>query len=109
MPAIKNTFSPRPWQSLQDTNLHSGILTVTGSQLVDLGIGHNNFVPVVTLQASAAAGANAAATITWAYGPLPGQFVIYAWKVTSTTNPTLIAATAAVSVSFTATADSSVG
>ena len=109
MPAVKNTFSPRPYQSLQDPNLHSGIVAVTGNAVVDLGLGHANFVPSLSLQASLAADANKAPTVTWAYGPAAGQFTIYAWKVTDATHPTLIAATAAVNVSFTAIADSSVG
>lgn len=109
MPAVKNTSSPYPWQSLQSPLLHSGIVAVTGTVLVDLGIKHNNFVPSVSLQASTAAVANNAPDLTWAYGPLPGQFVIYAWKFTSVSNPTLIAATVAVNVSFTAIVDSSVG
>lgn len=112
MPAIKNTASPRPYQSLQTPNLHSGIVPVTGSAVVDLGIGHNNFVPSINLQtgtATPATIANNAPTVTWNYGPAAGQFTIYAWKVTDATHPTLIAATVAVNVSFTAIADSSVG
>ena len=109
MPAVKNTFAPRPWQSLMDANLHTGILSVTGSATIDLGVGHNNFVPQLTLQATLAADANKASFLSWSYGPRPGQFTISAWKVTSTSNPTLIAATSAVNVSFHAVVDSSVG
>ena len=109
MGAIKNNQSPRPWQSLQNELFHSGIVAVTGSLLVDLGIGHNNFVPQVVQQASLAADVNKAEKISWAYGPRPGQFVIYAWKATAAGTTTLIAATQAVNVSFTVLADSSVG
>lgn len=109
MPASKNTFSPRPWQSKHDPLLHTGIVSVTGSLVVDLGIGHNNFVPVVSLQASTAGGANAASEQSWAYGPQPGQFTIYTWKATAAGTTTLIAATAAANVSFIAVADGSAG
>lgn len=119
MPAIKNTFSPRPYQSMGDPNLHSGLVAIptTGSAVVDLGIGHNNFVPSVSLQTpglttAPATAANVAPYVTWQYGPGLGQFTIYTWKVTTggaAGNPTLIAATAAAVVSFTAIADSSVG
>ena len=109
MPAVKNTSSPRPWQSLQNPNLHTGIVSVTGSTVVDLGIGHNNFVPILDQQASLAADVNKSPDFTWAYGPALGQFTIYCWKATSTSNPTLIPATAAVNISFHAIADSSVG
>ena len=109
MPATKNTFSPRPYQCLGEGNLHSGIESVTGSKVIDLGIGHNNFVPTVAIQGSTATIANNASDVTWAYGPNAGQFTIYTWKATAAGTTTLIAATAAVNVSFTVIADSSVG
>lgn len=109
MPRIKNTASPRPWQCLQDGNLHSGIVAVIGSFTVDLGIGHANFVPIVALEGSTAANANNAASVTWEYGTTPGTFVIFTWKATAAGTTTLIAATAAVNVSFTAIADGSSG
>lgn len=109
MPAVKNTFSPRPWASHHDPLLHSGIVSVTGSSVVDLGIGHNNFVPTVSLQGGTAAIANAASEQTWVYGPQPGQFTIFTWKATAVGTTTLIAATAAVNVSFIAIADGSAG
>jgi hypothetical protein len=114
MPAVKNQFTPQPYQSLQSPILHSGLVPVTGSAVVNLGIGHNNFVPSVSLQTpglttAPATAANVAPSVTWQYGPGLGQFTIYTWKATSTSNPTLIAATVAATVSFTAIADSSVG
>ncbi len=109
MGAVKNLFSPQPWRSRQDGNLHSGIVAVTGSLLVDLGIGHANFVPTVALNGSTAGNANAASAVTWAYGATPGTFTIFTWKATAAGTTTLIAATAAVNVSFTAIADSSAG
>jgi hypothetical protein len=109
MPANKNLNSPFPWASLQDPNLHSGVLACTGSVTVNLGIGHNNFTPTVSVQGGTAALANDAVAITWAYGSALGTFIIYTWKNTSTSNPTLIAATTAVNVSFNVTVDSSVG
>lgn len=109
MPRTKNTSSPRPWQSRQDGNFHSGIVSVTGSLLVDLGIGHANFVPVVSVEGSTAAIANAAPDVTWEYGTVPGTFTIFTWKATAAGTTTLIAATAAVNVSFIAIADGSAG
>jgi len=110
MPAVVNATSPHPYQSKYNELLHSGIVAVTGSKVVDLGIGHNNFVPTLVQQASLAADVNKAHKLSWAYGSKLGTFVIYAWKVTTlASNPTLIAATVAVNVSFTAIADSSVG
>lgn len=109
MPATANTFSPQPYQSKSHPGLHSGIVAVTGTKVVDLGIGHSNFVPSVSLKASLAADANKAASVTWDYGPTPGTFIIYCWKATAAGTTTLIAATAAVNVSFTAIAASSVG
>jgi hypothetical protein len=109
MPAVRNSFSPRPYQNKSEELLHSGIVAVTGSAVVDLGIGHNNFVPSLDLNAALAAGANNASTLSWAHGPQLGQFTIYAWKATAAGVTTLIAATVAVNVSFTVIADSSVG
>jgi hypothetical protein len=111
MPPTRNTTAPHPYQSRQNELLHSGIVTIpaAGSLLVDLGIGHNNFVPSIVQQASLAADVNKAAKISWAYGTRPGTFTIYAWKATAAGTTTLIAATAAVVVSFTVIADSSVG
>lgn len=109
MPASKNTFSPRPWENRQHPGLHSGVVSVTGALVVDLGIGHNNFVPVVSVRGATAAIANAASDVTWEYGPQLGQFTISTWKATAAGTTTLIAATAAVNVSFFALADSSAG
>jgi len=112
MPAIKNLFSPFPHASGQDPSLHSGVVSVTGSAEVNLGIGHNNFIPSLSLATPLAAAANDASHLSWAYGSTLGTFVIYAWKVTTAGaagNPDLIAATAAVTVSFTIIVDSSAG
>ncbi len=105
----KNTSSPRPWQSLQDANQHSGIVSVIGSLLVDLGLDHSNFVPTVSLNGSTAANANAASVVTWDYGTKVGTFTIFTWKATAAGTTTLIAATAAVNVSFHVLADGSAG
>lgn len=107
MPRIKNTSSPRPWQSLQEGNLHSGIVAVTGSFTVDLGLGHSNFVPTVAFEGSTAP--NNASALNWEYGSVPGTFTIFTWKATAAGTTTLIAATVAVNVSFTAIADGSAG
>ena len=109
MPAVKNTSSPQPWASLQLPGLHSGIIPVTGTAVVDLGIGHNNFVPSVAVKGGTAAIANAAPDVTWEYGPQAGQFTISTWKATAAGTTTLIAATVAVNVSFVAIADGSAG
>jgi hypothetical protein len=109
MPAIKNAFAPQPYAHVSLPGIHSGIESVTGTKTIDLGIGHNNFVPSLTLQASLAADANKASYLSWSYGTKLGTFVISAWKATAAGTTTLIAATAAVNVSFTAVADSSAG
>ena len=109
MPAIKNTASPYPFQSLHDPLLHTGVVSVTGSLTVDLGIGHNNFVVQPCLKSNLAADANAGVDVTWNYGTKLGTFVLTTWKSTSSSVTTLIAATSAVNVSFIAIADSSVG
>lgn len=111
MPAKRNTASPYQHQSLQDPNLHSGIVRVTGTFTVHLGIGHTNFVPTVSLQAPAGAtDANAVTQVTWAYNPaVAGSFIISCWKPTSSSVTTLIAATAPALVSFIVIADSTVG
>ena len=105
--------APRPFPYLSPSNpiLHSGAVSVTGSLTVDLGLGHNNFTPALSLMTSLAAAANDASHLSWAYGSKLGTFVIYAWKVTTAGaagNPDLIAATTAVTVSFTALAGASV-
>lgn len=110
MPATANTFSPQPYASKSTPGLHSGRVSCLGNVTVDLGIGHSNFVPTVVQEASTAAAVNNAHKLSWAYGTKPGTFIIYAWKVTTlASNPTLIAATVAINVSFTAVAASSVG
>lgn len=109
MPIPKNTASPKPYQSLQDELTHFGSVSVTGTALIDLGIGHNNFVVIPMLQSVLATDVNAASDITWNYGTRPGTFVIACWKATSSSVNTLIASTAAVNVSFYARAGSSVG
>jgi hypothetical protein len=94
---------------LQDPNLHSGFVPVTGSRTIDLGIAHNNFVVSVSVKGGTAAIANNVSAVTWEYGTNPGTFTIFAWKATAAGTTTLIAATVAANVSFTVIADSSVG
>ena len=109
MPAVKNTFSPRPWQSLQDPNLHSGITPVVGSATIDLGIGHNNFVcsPSIQLNGSGTEGP-LANTVYWTYGPQPGQISFSVFKRAASFGA-WIPETVSRNVSFTVIADSSVG
>jgi hypothetical protein len=75
---MSNTFSPRPYESLQSPLLHSGVVLTsasTGQVLVDLGIGHNNFVPALNLQGDMTA-AELGLDLAWKYGSSPGQFLI---------------------------------
>lgn len=109
MPVAINKASPFPWRSLQDPNLHSGVVSVIGTKTVELGIGHNQFVAHVMVKSALAADANAAPVVTWEFGSKPGTFVIACWKPTAAGTTTLITATAAVNVSFLVIVDSSVG
>lgn len=97
MPAIKNQFSPRPYASGQDPNLHSGIVPVTGAASIDLGLGHNKFVMSPSIK-----GVATNSTVYWDYGPQLGTvtFSVYDAGVLSVV---------ARNVSFTAVVDSSVG
>ena len=101
MPASKNLFSPRPYGSAQDPNLQSGVVPVTGSTTIDLGLGHNNFVVSPHILGVAADG-TAQAAVIWNYGPQPGTvtFLVYDNGVLSIV---------ARNVSFTAVVDSSAG
>lgn len=106
----KNNFSPKPYQNLSNELLHSGVVAVTGSLEVDLGLGHANFVVHPSLYSGLATDANKAAAVSWAHVTgKPGVFKIFAWKATGAGDTTLIAATAAVNISFLAQVDSSVG
>ncbi len=97
MPATRNAFSPRPYASRHDPNLHSGVVPVTGVASIDLGIGHNQFVASPSIK-----GAATTSTVYWDYGPTPGTitFSVYDAGVLSVV---------ARDVSFTAVVDSSVG
>ncbi len=101
MPAIRNSFSPRPYASRQDPNLHSGVVSVTGSATIDLGIKHNQFIASPSVKGGASAGA-AQAKVYWDYGPTPGTitFLVYDAGALSVVSR---------NVSFTAVVDSSVG
>lgn len=99
---------PQPYASPHHPNLHSGVVSVTGSLTVDLGIRHDNFVPSVSLNAGSAAlqPAAGAQLVTWRRGTTAGTFIIEAWEISlaEAAPPVVsyVAATAAVKVSFTA-------
>lgn len=97
MPAARNAFSPRPYASRHDPNLHSGVVPVVGVATIDLGLGHNQFVPSPSIKSPATN-----STVYWAYGPTPGTitFSVYDAGVLSVVSR---------DVSFTAVVDSSVG
>lgn len=99
---------PQKYISPHHPILHRGEVTFTGSTVIDLGLGHNNYQVVLQLQGGLAA-QNIAPCLSYTKSTArPGSFTITAGKHTSTTDNTLIAATAACTVSFTATADASV-
>lgn len=106
---MPNAFGPFPYMNPQNNLLHSGLVTFTGSLEVDLGIKHDNFVPAISIVADTAAEANVSPNITWErVAGKPGVFKIFAWKATAAGTTTLIAATAACTVSFVAIAGASV-
>lgn len=74
-------------------------VAVTGSQAVDLSAVFESITGVVlTARGDAAAEANYTPTLTWEESS--ETVTIYAWKHTSTSNPTLIAATDAATVTM---------
>jgi hypothetical protein len=97
MPATRNAFSPRPYASRHDPNLHSGIVPTVGTRTIDLGIGHNQFVASPSIK-----GVATNSTVYWDYGSTPGTitFSVYDAGVLSVVSR---------DVSFTAVVDSSVG
>jgi hypothetical protein len=106
---MPNAFGPYPYQNPQHPLLHSGSVTFTISREIDLGIGHDNFIVAPTLMADTAAEVNVAPQITWErVAGKPGVFKLFAWKATAAGTTTLIAATAACTVSFVAIAGASV-
>lgn len=112
MPGHVASPRPLPYQSHYDPQVHvspAGGISVTGTKVVDLGLKHNNFTVTLNLLSAAAGDANAASAMSWAYHPtIKGAFVISTWKATAAGTTTLIAATAAVNVSFVAYAEASV-
>lgn len=102
-------FPAQQFRDVENANFHRGVVSVTGTKIVDLGIGHTNFNVHLDLLSTLAADANAASNISWNYHPtIKGAFVITTWKATAVGTTTLIAATAAVNVSFIAIAGASV-
>jgi hypothetical protein len=98
---------PQPYVSPHNPLLHRGQFTFTASQVVDLGIGHNNYDVVLTLQGGLAA-QNIAPHLSYTKSTTrPGTFTITAGKMTAAGDTTIIAATAACTVSFTAIAGAS--
>jgi hypothetical protein len=93
MPANANLSNNYP-------DIAGGLITFTGSTTVAHGLGAGVQKSIVaTLVGGTAAIANNAPTITLVDNA-DGTFSIYGWKFTSTANPTLIAATSAVTVSW---------
>lgn len=101
--------SPRPkkYESRHQPGLHKGQVTFTGSTTIDLGINHNNF-DFVMQQKGALAALNAAPQLAWDYGTKKGTVVITAGKYTAAGDTTIIAATAACTVSFMAHEEASI-
>jgi len=96
---------PMPYISPHNNLLHRGVVAVTGTLTVDLGIGHNNFTPSLTM-VGGIADMTLAYLPSWAYGTKLGTFVITvamrdvgfgAWVI----------ATAAANVSFVVVAGAS--
>ena len=80
-----------------------------GHPLIDLGLGHSNYDVTITLQGGLAAQNIAPAlSVTKLTGTSAGKFTITAGKFTAAADTTIIAATAACTVSFTVIAGASV-
>lgn len=66
---------PFPYVSPHSPLLHSGVIAVTGtSAVVDLGIGHSNFVPTVSMNKAAP---GAGDFVAWTLGTKLGTFNIF--------------------------------
>lgn len=98
------------WRQYQDPNhplLHRGVVSVTGTKDVDLGVGHVNFIVMPCVKGAIANLANAPA-IAWDHvANQPGVFRITVGKPTAAGDTTVIAATVAVDVSFVALVNAS--
>jgi len=99
MPGHVASPRPKPFQSHQDANIHLGEVTVTGTATVDLGINHNNFKVIPSIRGGLTSLAPAH-IVAWDYGTKKGTFVITVGKATNASTTTVIAATAAVVISF---------
>ena len=78
---MADTFHPLPYQSKSLSELHRGLVqsTTSGTALIDLGIGHNNFVPVIQIKGGATEEA-LDLMLDWAYGTKPGSFTVLVYK-----------------------------
>lgn len=99
--------NPIPYASADSPILHRGVVSVTGSLVVDTGLGHKNFFPVLSIKGGLTSLA-AANIVAWDYGTRPGTFVITVGKATSSSVTTVIASAAAVNVGFIIIAGASV-
>lgn len=98
---------PQPYVSPHNPLLHRGEVSFTATQVIDLGINHANYQVNLTLQGGLAA-QNIAPHLSYVKDTSkPGRFTIYAGKYTGAGDTTIIAATSACTVTFTAIAGAS--
>ncbi len=98
LPRLAGGLNP-PYRHPNMPQLHYGLVSVTGTLLVDLGIRHNNFlVTSLTVKGGLSALADGA-TLAWDYGSRAGTFTITVTKQDASFGP-LILATVAKSVVF---------
>ena len=97
---------PFPYEDRNNPGFHKGVVAVTGSLTVDLGIRHANFMVFPSIKGGQA-DLESAPGLAWNYGTVAGTFVISVSKL-DTGNLDTDPATVAVNVSFLAIAGASV-
>jgi hypothetical protein len=89
----------KPYQNPNFPGLHDGVVAVTGSLTVDLGIGHDTYNVIAVIN-GALADIAPAHIIAVKKSTKKGAFTIQVGKATAAGTTTVIAATAAVNISF---------
>lgn len=91
---------PKPYQSVDMPSVHVGVISVTGTKLIDLGIGHNNYVVSgLEIEGTATEAALAYSKVI-TKGTKKGTFTITLYKRDASYGPWILA-TAAVTIHFT--------
>ena len=88
------------WKKTSNTRIVGGETTLDGSNPTAVSIANLSTITGVTLTI-ANASAPGVGTTTLTYAVSGGTLSIYAWKPTSSSNPTLVASTGTETVSYT--------